>query len=253
MPPEPGHPGSGRAYMAAPIYASACQSCHVMQFDSHFAESVPHDTPQVVHTFVVNKLTQYIKEHPEAIRETPRPVRLMFGGTVSREPQTVRVAHNAEEWIKLRTEDAENLLWRKTCLQCHTLNYSQTDKNGLAGLPQVAPSNIKPVWLPNSVFSHYAHASVECKSCHVKTASSQETSDVLVPSIKTCQECHNGEPTKIGQAQNGCFLCHSYHNWKQRDQQFIPSHSIDQLRGSKEPASAPTKQLGASVSQLFFH
>ena len=253
MPPEPNHPEAGRAYMAAPTYASACQSCHALQFDNHFSESVPHDTPQVVHAFIVNKLTQYIRQHPEAIHESPRPSRLMFGGTISREPQTARVAHNAEEWVELHAADAENLLWHKTCLQCHTLNYSRTDQNGLAGLPTVAPSNIKQVWLPNSVFSHYSHASFDCKSCHTKTLSSQETSDVLIPSIKTCQDCHNGEPTRIGQAQNGCFLCHQYHNWKQRNEPFVPSHSIDQLRGANQRTLQPAKQLGASVSQSFFH
>ena len=241
--------------MAAPTYVSACQSCHALQFDSHFAESVPHDKPQIVHEFIVRKLTEYIQQHPEEIHEAPRPVRLMFGGTVSREPQTVKIAGSAEEWVKLRTEAAENLLWHKTCQQCHALKYNQVDQNGLAGLPDVAPSGIKPVWLPNSTFSHYAHVSIDCKSCHTKSIASEETSDVLIPSIKTCQECHNGQPTKIGAAQNGCFLCHQYHNWKGRSEPFIPQHSLEQLRGAKgsSPVGDAKKQLGATVSELFFH
>lgn len=255
MPAEPVHPGSGRTYMAAPTYASACQSCHALQFDSHFTDSVPHDKPQVVHEFVLRKLTEYIHQHPEEIHEAPRPVRIMFGGTVSREPQTVKIAGSAEEWVKLRTEAAENLLWHKTCQQCHTLKYNQVDQNGLAGLPEVAPSGIKPVWLPNSTFSHYAHVSIDCKSCHTKSINSEETSDVLIPSIKTCQECHNGQPTKIGEAQNGCFLCHQYHNWKQRSEPFVPQHSLEQLRGAigSSPLSNANKHLGATVSELFFH
>src|SRR5262249_25409891 len=115
MPPEPARPGTGRAYMAAPTYASACQSCHALQFDSHFEESVPHDKPKVVHAFVVNKLTEYTRTPREAVQEPPRPMRIMFGGTISREPQTAKIAHSPEEWIKLRTEDAESLLWHKTC------------------------------------------------------------------------------------------------------------------------------------------
>lgn len=252
MPVEPIHPSVGRAYMAVPTYASACQNCHALQFDAHFSESVPHDKPEIVHEFIVRKLTEFIRQHPEAVHETPRPVRVMFGGTVSRAPQTPRVARNAEEWVKFHTEDAENLLWHKTCQQCHALSSRQTDQNGLAGLPEVAPSNIKPVWLPNSVFSHYAHTSIECQSCHTKAVSSQETSDVLIPGIATCQKCHNGEPTKMGQSQNGCFLCHEYHNWKQQQGPFIPTHSIDQLRGAN---SGPRKHsdgvLGMAVSEMF--
>lgn len=254
MPPEPVRPGTGRAYMAAPTYASTCQSCHALQFDSHFDESVPHDKPEVVHAFIVNKLTEYIKKHPEAMNEPPRPMRIMFGGTVSREPQTVKIAHSPDEWVKLRTDDAENLLWHKTCQQCHSLKYTQTDQNGLAGLPEVAASNIKAVWLPSSVFSHYAHASIDCQSCHTRTLTSQETADVLIPSIKTCQECHNGEPTKMGQAQNGCFLCHQYHNWKQRSDPFTPTHNLKELRGANGSSShyPLPSQLGASAFSYRF-
>lgn len=232
MPPEQTHPGAGRTYMAAPIYASACQNCHALQFDSHFSESVPHDKPQVVHEFIVLKLTEFIKQHPEAVHESPHPLRIVFGGKIERQSMLPRIARTPEEWVTFHTEEAENLLWHKTCLQCHRLRYDQIDKNGLAGLPAVAPSNIKAVWLPNSVFSHYPHASIACQSCHTKSVNSEETSDVLIPSIKTCQECHNGQPTKLGQAQNGCFLCHQYHDWKQRNEPFIPAHNLDQLRGS---------------------
>jgi cytochrome c553 len=75
MPPEMVHPGTGRAYMAAPSYATACQSCHALQFDRYFSESVPHDKPQVVHDFIVSKLTEYIKKHPDSLGVGPRPVR----------------------------------------------------------------------------------------------------------------------------------------------------------------------------------
>src|SRR5207248_1617613 len=166
MPPEPIRPGTGRAYMVAPTYASACQSCHALQFDTYFSESVPHEKPQVVHEFIVSKLTEYLEKHPEAVSVASRPMRIMFGGTISREPQTPKTAHSPEEWVKLRTADAENLLWRKTCQQCHTLKFTQTIPNGIGGLPEVMPSNIKPVWLPNAVFSHYSHVSIDCKSCH---------------------------------------------------------------------------------------
>jgi hypothetical protein len=231
-PDGPVRPDAGRAYMAAPTYASACQNCHALQFDAHFAESVPHDDPRVVHEFVVRKLRQYIQQHPQALREEIRPARLIFGGKISREGQQPIVARTAAEWVELRTRDAETLLWHKTCIQCHTLKHNEASQSSEASLPTVAPANIKPQWLTNSVFSHYAHASFDCKSCHTKAVASQETSDVLIPSIKTCQSCHNGDPTKAGQAQNGCFLCHQYHNWKGRNEPFMPTESVQQPRAT---------------------
>jgi hypothetical protein len=252
LPGEPIRPGAGRAYMAAPTYASVCQNCHALQFDGLLSDSVPHDKPQVIHEFIVRKLNDYIRQHPEAVHEPARPLRVMFGGTVSRVPQTPRIARNAEEWVRFHTEDAENLLWHKTCQECHTLNYQHDVGTQPEALPDVAPSKIKEVWLPNAVFSHYAHASFNCQSCHTKAISSQESADVLVPSIKTCQECHNGQPTKLGEAENGCFLCHQYHNWKQPREPFSPSHSIDQLRGAMMlPRSGATPDTGAAVSEMF--
>jgi hypothetical protein len=232
MPAGPTRPDVGRSYMAAPTYATGCQNCHALQFDAHFAESVPHDDPRIVREFVVNRLRQYIQQHPQALHEEIRPARLIFGGKISREGQQPVIARTPAEWVDLRAKDAETLLWHKTCIQCHALIYTDSAQSGPAGLPTVAPSNIKPQWLANSVFSHYAHESFDCKSCHTRAAASQETSDVLIPSIKTCQSCHNGEPTKVGQAQNGCFLCHQYHNWKGRDEPFIPTHSIPQSRNT---------------------
>ena len=228
MPADPIRPASGRAYMAAPTYQSTCQRCHLLQFDSHFDESVPHDKPQVVREFIIRKLTDYVRQHPEAVHEIPRPMRIVFGGTVSREPKNARVARSAEEWVRLRTEDAENLLWRKTCVQCHALKYGEAGQSALGTLAEIAPANIKAVWLPKSVFSHYAHASFDCKSCHVKVLSSEHTSDVLIPSISICQHCHNGDPAKLGHAQDGCFLCHQYHDWKDQNSPFLRANSAHQ-------------------------
>ena len=212
-PQDPIRPDLDRAYMAAPTYASACQGCHSLQFDSRFSDSVPHDTPEVVHEFIRRKLTDYIRRHPEALHEDPRPLRITFSGSLPREFQPSRMARTPQEWVHFRTQEAETLLWRKTCAQCHGMLFS-SEKKEESSLPQVASANMKTVWLPNSVFSHYAHAAFDCKSCHIGAASSEKTSDVLIPNIQICQQCHNGDPNRIGHTQNGCFLCHQYHDWK---------------------------------------
>ena len=45
-----------RAYMAPPTYAKTCVACHGLQFDKRFTEGVPHDTPDVVHKFLVREI-----------------------------------------------------------------------------------------------------------------------------------------------------------------------------------------------------
>src|SRR5205085_10789526 len=81
-----------------------------------------------------------------------------------------------------------------------------------------------------SIFSHDAHTVVSWESCHPSAPARQRSSEILIPSIKACQSCHNGNPSKAGKAENGCFLCHAYHNWKQRTR-FHSRYTIEELTG----------------------
>jgi hypothetical protein len=45
-----------RAYMAPATYAQTCAGCHTLHFDKRLADAVPHDKPEVIHSFVVSKL-----------------------------------------------------------------------------------------------------------------------------------------------------------------------------------------------------
>jgi len=221
------HPGEGRAYMASPSYERNCLSCHKLQFDRDISEPVPHGKqPAELHAFIVNQLQSYIAQHRSAVSEAILPVNTR----IPRGPQPI-IARSADEWVRLRAAIDEQLLWRKTCAECHTLRAPAKMEATQVDFPEVPKANIKPLWLPNSVFSHYSHISIDCKSCHSKAISSQESSNVLVPGIKTCQTCHNGKPEKVGQAENGCFLCHQYHQW-QNQEPIKGKYSIPQLTSS---------------------
>jgi predicted CXXCH cytochrome family protein len=62
--------------------------------------------------------------------------------------------------------------------------------------------------MPHARFDHRAHQLATCTSCHA-AATSRETSDVLMPSIGVCQQCHK----KSDGAEARCFECHAYHDW----------------------------------------
>jgi hypothetical protein len=102
--------------------------------------------------------------------------------------------------------DAQLLLWRKACKECHALSYP----NGADALPEVAKAAITTRWLTHASFDHEAHQMVSCASCHAKAASSKETSDVLIPSVQTCKQCHHAGSDA---AEARCFECHTYHDW----------------------------------------
>lgn len=196
---------SERAYMAPATYAKHCVACHGLEFDKRFGESAPHDTPQVIHTFLIQRFRQYIAAHPTELREA-EPDRSLPQKPV---PVAARVL-TLEQWVAERVSESEELLWRKTCKQCHALTIP-TD----GGLPTVANSNITVRWMPHANFNHERHQMLKCTECHLGALTSQETADILLPGIATCEKCHHAGTDS---AEARCFECHTYHDWtKEKD------------------------------------
>jgi hypothetical protein len=222
---------TGRELMAPVKFATACASCHLLAFDQHFDEGVPHDKPEVVHAFLLKKFQDYISAHPADVRVVRDPSRDLTGKPI---PPEVRIL-TPSQWVTERTAIAEELLWRKTCNQCHAL----TQANGnslpqvqdstakvLGPLPQVAPSNVTVKWMPHAKFDHDAHRGFTCISCHEKALKSTETTDILLPGIDTCQTCHAPGPDH---AESRCFECHTYHDWSKR-KEITPKFTPPSLR-----------------------
>jgi hypothetical protein len=242
------HPRMDRQLMAPPRFATACAACHLLTFDKRFEEGVPHDRPEVVHTFVVKKFTDYIAAHPNELREVPDPDRALTGRPVV---PGVRVL-TASEWIAEKTMVAEELLWHKTCSQCHAISTSplydtflarwsasgnSSARAAAAGsaapaeslklpLPTVAGSATTVKWMPHARFDHDAHRGFTCQSCHAKALKSTEASDVLLPGIATCKTCHAPGPDH---AESRCFECHTYHDWAKR-KEVTPTFTLPALR-----------------------
>ena len=187
-----------QAAMVPVDYQQHCAECHPLQFDQRFPEPVPHKKPSIVRAFVVQRFTDYIAKHPGEVRLAdpgdPRILRPPLGP-----------ARNAAEWVSRRVADSERLLWRKTCKECHTLNFQ-----GDATLPEVAQAAIAARWLTHASFDHEAHQAIACTECHSRATTSRETADVLLPGIETCRQCHR--PGRAA-AESRCFECHVYHDW----------------------------------------
>jgi len=201
------HTSSGspdRSYMQPVTYEKHCAECHPLQFDRRFSEAAPHKEPKVVYDFVAQKLTGYIAAHPSDIPLVDEPDKRL----PSRPPQPP--ARNAAEWVEQRLADSQLLLWRKACKECHTLTFP----NGPDALPAVAKAAITTRWLPHANFDHEAHQMVSCASCHVKAPTSKETTDVLIPGIQTCRQCHHAGSDA---AEARCFECHTYHDWSKEN------------------------------------
>ena len=209
-------PLTGRETMMPVRFGTACAGCHLLTFDKRFDEGVPHDKTEIVHAFVVAKFQEYIVAHPEELRVVREPKRDLTGKPIA---PGVRVLTPAE-WVAERSAAAEELLWRKTCKQCHA--YSAQEQSVQMAtrfgtlqsvVPTIADSRATVKWFPHARFDHDAHRGFSCVSCHAKALSSTETSDVLVPGIATCKACHAPGPEH---AESRCFECHTYHDWAKR-------------------------------------
>lgn len=153
------------APMAPVSYTQHCASCHPLVFDSRFTDPVPHQETKLVHDFVVRNQG--------------------------------KLAQSVEE--------AERLLWQKTCKECHVLTYPAPDAR-----PEILKSAIPVKWMTHAKFDHPAHQLVACTECHVQAKTSNHTADVLLPGIEACQKCHSGGKTR---ADSRCSECHDYHDW----------------------------------------
>lgn len=180
-------------FMQPVDYQKSCADCHPLLFDRRFDEPAPHKKPEVVLDYVTSRFTEYIARHPEEVHMAdPADPRIM------RPP--LPPARDAAEWIARRVSDTEQLLWRKSCKECHPVPKPR----------EIPDASIPVQWMKKSWFSHDAHQMLKCLECHPKAATSRETSDVLLPGIETCRKCHR---SGADAAEARCFECHVYHDW----------------------------------------
>lgn len=199
--------------MAPVTYAKDCASCHPLFFDPLIDAVAPHDTPEKVHAMVTQSLREFIAKNPSQIGR-PDPVR---GRIPVNFPGPMRQVRNAADWVEARTATVQQVLWSKTCAECHTIVHRPVS------LPQVVATNVPAGWMPHARFDHAAHQMTSCTSCHA-AQTSRLTADVLMPSIATCQQCH--KPSRG--AESRCFECHDYHDWKNA-KPAAPGFELNQL------------------------
>ncbi len=226
--------------MAPVKFANACAACHLLTFDKRFDYGAPHDKPKVIHAFLVRTFGEYIAVHPAEVRVQRDPSRDLTGRPL---PPSVRILTSAQ-WVTERIVEAEDLLWRKTCKQCHTLTpFAKTSHRKIelsvtqesdtgklsdisAELPNIATAHSTLRWMPHAKFDHSKHEGFTCVSCHAKALTSTESSDVLLPGIETCKSCHAPGPEH---AESRCFECHTYHDWSKR-KEVTPKFTMPALR-----------------------
>jgi hypothetical protein len=114
------------------------------------------------------------------------------------------------------------MLFTKTaCFLCHEVSKRDVSEDQLreeaSSQYEILKPQIPEIWMPESIFSHGAHEEVSCESCHAGARTSEKTSDVLLPRVDSCRECHSslGDSHPRGghsTVKSDCIMCHSYHD-----------------------------------------
>ena len=195
-------PDDSQAYMAPVRFAKHCVACHALDFDPRLPSAVvPHDTPRMVRAFLRDFFAT-------AAEECRKPGALQDGAATElrRRCQTIGLVKGddrpddgaaAEPWIATQL----TTVFKQNCSFCHRVSVAP------GRLPEVAATAIPTRWFPHSRFDHRPHRVLGCIECH-QTARSRETTDVLLPSIKTCRDCHR---QGADAARSSCVECHYYH------------------------------------------
>jgi hypothetical protein len=153
------------------------------------AETPPPDTPRG------------LRRGGGADAETPAPDAprgLRRGGGAAAEAPPAPKGWVAEKMAAIEP----TLFGKQGCGYCHTLEGDEPSS------VDVVPPAIPARWLPHSRFDHAAHRPLACTECHGGATASEKTTDVLLPKLDTCGECHK---PRAG-ARAVCVECHRYHD-----------------------------------------
>jgi hypothetical protein len=189
-----------------------CRDCHSLGFDERLPYTeVPHGDAEAVYPALFAAYTKVILLHEDD--SLPNPARDMVRSAPDGIQATTTISGSSVDDVVTSAREAERQLFTKTaCFLCHSFSEKpEAKQTKINSHYEIVDPKIPSVWFTAARFSHGAHEEFTCESCHDKTRSSTETTDLLLPGKKLCQECHSSAK-KEGFVRSDCVECHSYHD-----------------------------------------
>lgn len=171
-----------------------CASCHDLAFArdrSGVVRTLPHGKPEQV----VGILRDFYRAQggPSTFVDRRRPgiIQAVAGGSSA-----------------TRGDAAVRAVFSKggACFDCHAV--TPPSRPGALDFG-IAPVSLADHYLPKGQFPHKRHTATKCATCHA-AATSDTASDVLLPGVANCRECH-GKVTAGATVPATCDTCHGYH------------------------------------------
>ena len=211
------HERDGRGEYQRPItYEKHCAECHALQFDPDTPASknkpgiyLPHGDPAFVRAFLRSLNIQYEEygrthegitrrnELNDYVREKKIGIEKLYetGENLERAVFFADMKGNIPGGLRAPFAG---------CATCHDVSEPKSDN----AAPVIRKVSTTDRWMTLGKFNHDSHQKgLACLDCH-KVLTSELTSDLNLPSIKTCVECHSPK----GGIDHRCTRCHTYHN-----------------------------------------
>ncbi len=193
-----------------------CGACHDLAFarDGGIVRTLPHGKPAQVAGIVRDfYLSQAVA--PRAGVQRMAFERRAPGRMAELDAQTLRVASVGDG--RVRADAAVDQIFSKNgvCADCHVVR--RTGAANAAERWAVAAVTINDHYLPKGIFPHNQHDSYDgktgdaaCTACHTGVSRSKLSSDVLLPKVEGCRDCHGSSDVRTNVAAT-CDTCHGYH------------------------------------------
>jgi len=213
-------------------FEQSCVQCHELSFSQYLEESqkslsepIPHTTPELIRGLLRERLTNYYENNESNLSGT-RPSRLPT------KPQSRQGSTNRDKWMSEKLQAIEAQIFTSdqssiessassSCQLCHKVSIERSESQGNPPLWSIEPPKIPEKWLQHARFDHARHQLMDCTDCHytddindgrISAVDSTTSKHILLPSIKTCQECHKSKRHKKPAFRGRCVDCHNYHH-----------------------------------------
>lgn len=174
-------------------FAQHCHDCHRLDFEPRFPDDeVPHGGDNGI---VYGAIAARYSGDRELLGKPAADVRRIL---------TARKRVNVDD----RAVVLGMKVFKIRCRLCHEVK-PRGDR--LAVTPPVIPS----AWLTHAELTHDRHRTIDCEKCHQGVRDSIPTSDVLLPKLANCTDCH-ARNDRTAQTPSTCRTCHGYHLRPQR-------------------------------------
>ena len=202
-------PLSSGLYLMPIKMENRCARCHQLLYDENDLESqIPHGKLEELYKSLEMHFSRQFLGPNKAGSHSDRAAKARRPGGEA------RIASQSEQrraldWAERQSlRIARELLEDRLCSDCHEISKIP----GKEGFEQwhLEPPVLAKRWMPLAQFNHASHTTEKCTTCHQDADKSERSSDVLLPEIAVCRECHGGaeDPVKI---PSDCLMCHRFH------------------------------------------